>query len=37
LKPKFTAAAAQAVKNSYVALRANDLASSKNAYKITIR
>lgn len=37
LKPKFTAAAALAIKDSYVALRANDLASSKNAYRITIR
>jgi len=37
LKPRFTAAAALAIKDSYVALRANDLASSKNAYRITIR
>lgn len=37
MKPEFTKEAALAVKNSYVALRINDLATSRNAYRITIR
>jgi DNA replication licensing factor MCM6 len=37
LKPEFTRESALAVKNSYVALRINDLATSRNAYRITIR
>lgn len=37
LKPKFTQASAQAIKDAYVNLRVNQLGDSKNAYNITIR